>query len=343
MAILELSNGKIVGANNRPYIVAELNTSHFGDLGIAKEMISATKKAGADCVKFQSWSDSSLYSKTYYDQFPMTKRFIKKFSLKNEELIELSNYAKLIDIDFASTPYSNHEVDFLIEICKVPYIKVASMDLNNLEFLDYMASKKVPMIISTGMSTIDEIILTVSRLHSINANFALLHCVSLYPTPPKQVNLNNISLLRKSFPDNVIGFSDHTLGIENAIASIALGASIIEKHLTLDKSRIGLDNQMAIEQDEFSNMVTSCHTVFDSLGSTARELCDEEIKQRLLMRRSVVSKYDLDPGHVIKSDDLEFKRPGSGIPLSELSNVIGKKVRIKINANEVISRNDLEI
>jgi sialic acid synthase SpsE len=343
MANLELNNGKIIGANKRPYIVAELNTSHFGNLDIAKEMISATKKAGADCVKFQSWTDSSLYSKTYYDQFPMTKRFIKKFSLKNDDLIELANYAKQINIDFASTPYSNQEVDFLIDVCNVPYIKVASMDLNNLEFLNYIASKSAPMVISTGMSTIDEIMSTASMLQSIKANFALLHCVSLYPTPPKQVNLNNIRLLRKSFSDNVIGFSDHTLGIENAIAAIALGASIIEKHLTLDKSRIGLDNQMAIEREEFSNMVTSCHTIFDSLGSTSRELCDEEIKQRLLMRRSVVSKYDLNPGHVINSDDLEFKRPGSGIPLSELSTVIGKKVRIKINANEIIRIKDLEI
>ena len=142
MTKIKLRNSKILGDFCEPYIVAEMNTSHFGKLDTAKLMIDKAKESGCDCVKFQSWSSESLYSKTYYDENPIAKRFVKGFSFDNNKLTEILEYCKEIDIDFASTPYSREEVDFLIDRDYVPYIKIASMDLNNYDFLSYIADKK---------------------------------------------------------------------------------------------------------------------------------------------------------------------------------------------------------
>jgi sialic acid synthase SpsE len=343
VSYFNLDSSRVIGDFKSPYIVAELNTSHFGDIEKAKEMIVAAKKAGCDCVKFQSWSEESLYSETYYARNPMARRFIKRFSFSADELFILSEFCGELKIDFSSTPYSREEVDFLVEKCQVPFLKVASMDLVNLDLLEHMSSKQIPIVLSTGMGSIQEIQEAVETISKFgNKRICILHCVSLYPTQTKEMNLQNILGLREIFGDFPIGFSDHSEGSPLAIAATALGAALIEKHFTLDKTKIGMDNQMAMETDELAHMIQGCRDVFESLGQKERQVSDAEINQRKIMRRSLVSSRDLAVGHVIQRDDIIFKRPGDGIQISDIDSVIGKTVIKGISSSCIIELSDFE-
>jgi sialic acid synthase SpsE len=343
MSQIQLNSMRKIGDYLQPYIVAELNTSHFGDVEKAREMIRAAKVAGCDCVKFQSWSEDSLYSETYYSENPMARRFIKRFSFSAEELLLLSEYCREIDIDFASTPYSKEEVDFLINKCQVPFLKVASMDLVNTDLLAHMASTQFPIILSTGMGSIEEIQKAVDTIiKNGNTRICILHCVSLYPTQTKEMNLQNILGLRDTFSDFPIGFSDHSEGASLAIAATAFGAALIEKHFTLDKSKIGMDNQMAMESDQLTQMIQGCKDVFESLGQKARVVSNPEILQRKTMRRSLVSTREIFEGEILQRQDITFKRPGNGIQISDLDLVIGKKIVKKISEDSIIESSNLE-
>jgi N-acetylneuraminate synthase len=197
MSTITFRNGRKVGEGEAPYIIAELNTSHFGKVDLAKEMIQSAKEIGADCVKFQSWTDETLYSKSYYDANPIAQRFVKRYSLSEDELGELVEYCGEIGIDFSSTPYSENEVDFLVEKTDAPFIKIASMELNNLPFLKYIGSKGMPVILSTGMGSMEEIERAVQTIESTgNTQIVILHCISIYPADPEITNLRNITSLK---------------------------------------------------------------------------------------------------------------------------------------------------
>ena len=239
MAEIRLRNSKYLGDFKKSYFVAEVNTSHFGDVNLAKKMIDEAKNVGCDCVKFQTWSAETLYSKTYYDENPIAKRFVKKFSFSIDNLELLSNYCKQIGIDFASTPYSKDEVDFLVDQENVPYIKVASMDLNNYAFLEHIAKKNKTIILSTGLSNLSEIDKAVSTIENTgNKKLILLHCTSIYPLKSKDVNLKRIETLKKLYP-YPIGFSDHTPGFEIALARDLIVASTNAK-FALPEPKVGL-------------------------------------------------------------------------------------------------------
>jgi N-acetylneuraminate synthase len=339
---LKLSGDRLIENFVDPYIIVEVNSSHFGDQVLAKEMIQAIKSAGADCVKFQSWSEESLYSKTYYEKNPIAKRFVSKFSLSAESILDLSNYARQIGLDFSSTPYSVSEAIFLVEMCKAPFIKIASMELNNIEFLKQIAELKTPLILSTGMGSFEEIDRAVQVITSINKDLTVLHCNSIYPTSFQDVNLNNIHMLREKFPTVAIGFSDHTLGIEASIAATAMGAAVLEKHFTLDRSRVGMDNQMAIEANELNDLVTSVRNVNLALGINARILTGAELDQRKNMRRSIVTARPISSGQIICREDLTFKRPGDGFQIEDLSLVIGKRLLRDLPQDVLILPSDVD-
>ena len=337
MATITLRSGRVIGDYLAPYVIAELNTSHFGDLTIARSMIDHAKEAGCDCVKFQSWSTDSLYASSYYRENAIAKRIVNKFALTDEKLAELAEYAGKIGIDFASTPYSRAEAAFLVETCKVPFIKIASMELNNLSYLTYLGSLGTPLILSTGMGTLEEIVSAVAAIEATgNRQIIILHCTSVYPAPPETIRLQNILGLRSEFPNYPIGYSDHSVGIEIPAASIALGACAIEKHFTLDSSRIGMDNQMATEPDEMKRMIEACRSVHAALGGTGRILDPSEKDQIPKMRRSVISARALKMGEVLTADDLDAKRPGTGIAPTELHTLIGKRMKTDLAADEVI-------
>ncbi len=342
MTQVEFRSSKVIGEGQKPYYVAELNTSHFGDLDLAKDMIEKAAEIGCDCIKLQSWTADTLYSSTYYQENPIAKRFVKKYSLSEPEIRELAGFCEETGIDFSSTPYAEREVDFLTEECGAAFVKIASMELNNLSFLDYIGKKQVPVVLSTGMGSMEEIQSAVKTIKDAgNDNLCVLHCVSIYPAPMDIVNLNNIVGLQESLPGTLIGYSDHTIGPEAASASIALGACLIEKHFTLDKSKIGMDNQMASEPDEMKALIEQCNNVFAALGSKERTLTQEERDQRDNMRRSVVTTRDIDAGEVLSLDDLTLKRPGTGIPADKLGDVVGKKLKNPVNADCLIRESDL--
>jgi len=342
MSFITLRNGRRIGDYFRPYIVAELNTSHFGNVDIAKSMIDQAKAAGCDCVKFQSWSADTLYCESYYEENKMAKRVATKFSLSGAQLKELAEYATQKEVDFASTPYSIEEAIFLVDKCNVPFLKIASMELNNTPYLTELGRLEVPLVLSTGMGTIEEIISAAEAVRSTgNENLVLLHCTSVYPSPPSMIRLQNIVGLRAEFPQYPIGYSDHSLGIEIPAASVALGVCLIEKHFTLDSSRIGMDNQMATEPEEMRAMIVACNRVYESMGGSARLLCEEELGQITKMRRSIIAKTDIQQGDSITVDNIESKRPGTGIPPSDFSNVVGRTVGKPIKKGTVITLDDL--
>ena len=333
---------KLLGKFNRPYYIAELNTSHFGDLKIAKKMIKKAYQAGCDCVKLQSWSPQSLYSNDYFKKNPIAERFYKKYSLEDKQLKELSKFAKNIGIDFSSTPYTKKEVNFLIKNCNPAFIKIASMDLNNLDFLSYVGKKKIPIILSTGMGTAKEIESAVKILKkSGNKELYILHCVSIYPTKPELISIKNITGLKKRFKNCVIGFSDHTIGPTFAIGAIALGAKIIEKHFTLNSQTIGMDNNMATEPNEMKKLIDQCNLVYKGLGKEKRQLSNQEISQKLIMRRSIFSTKNLIKGHTLNKNDLVLKRPGTGTPANKYSKFLGKKLNKSIKKDQYLKLSDI--
>ncbi len=343
MASIKLRTGRTLEDYSTPYIVAEVNSSHNGNVEVAKQMITAAAETGCNCVKFQSWSAESLYSQSYYKDNPIAKRIVSKFSLSAEQLKEMSEYAREKGIDFSSTPYSCEEVDYLIDECKAPFVKIASMDLNNLKYLRYVAKKDIPIVLSTGMSTIEEIKKAVKTIEAEgNRQICLLHCISIYPPETETIHLNNILGLRESFPDYPIGFSDHSHGVEMAVAATALGAALIEKHLTLDSKKIGMDNQMATEPEEMAQMVMCCRNTAIALGNKERVVRQAELEQMEKMRRSIILTKDLEAGHVLSVDDLDAKRPGTGIPADELDSLIGKKLVRDVKGDFLLNRDDIK-
>lgn len=340
MAQMTLRDGNVIGNYQKPYVIAEVNSSHNGDVGTAERMIKAAKDAGCHCVKFQSWSAQTLYSKTYYKANPIAQRIVAKFALSEDKLKECAAYCKDVGIAFSSTPYSEAEVDALLNM-GVPYIKIASMDINNYGYLKYIAETKAPIILSTGMAEIEEIKKAVEIIKTAgNDRLALLHCISIYPAAANTIHLNNIAMLQSEFPDCPVGFSDHTLGTEIACAATALGAAIIEKHLTLDKTKPGMDNNMAIEPDEMAMLVKNCVNVYEAMGSKARIVSDAEYEQRKKMRRSVIAAADLKAGTVLSLTDLSAKRPGDGISVDQLETLVGKTLNHDVEADTLLKPED---
>jgi len=334
---VELNDGRLIDNFCQPYFIAEMNTSHFGDLGIAMRMVDMALEAGCDCVKFQSWSAESLYSKTYYKNNPIARRVVDKFSFSLDDQKKLSDYARMRGVAFSSTPYSREEVDFLVKECAVPFVKIASMEINNYSYLEYIGKTGSAILLSTGMADAHEIQSAVDCIESTgNRRLCILHCVSVYPAAPEIINLNNMPEMRRLYPQCPIGYSDHTIGLATPVAAVALGAAVIEKHFTLDASRIGMDNQMAMEPGLFADMVTACKTAYVSLGNSSRSVLDSELAQRVNMRRSIVSKREIARGGVIGINDIDFKRPGDGFSPGQVGEVVGRVAIQDIGSDEVI-------
>ena len=342
MAQIILSDNRVIGGAERPYFVAEVNSSHNGSMETAKKMIEAAAEAGCDCVKFQSWSAATLYSKTYYKANPIAKRFVDKFSMSPGQLGELAEYCKECGVAFSSTPYSEEEVDFLAE-AGVPFIKIASMEINNPAFLEYIAKKGVPMVLSTGMADMEEIETAVDVIEKTgNKNLCLLHCISIYPPETDDIRLNNIVGLQEKFPRYPVGFSDHSTGTEMACGAVALGACLIEKHLTLDKTKIGMDNQMAMEPQELKSLVRQCRNISSAMGGKERIVSAAELAQRKNMRRSLIYTRDMSAGEVVSEADIGVKRPGTGFAPARKNDFIGKKLLRDVQGDTLLTGEDFE-
>ncbi|MEY8213823.1 MAG: N-acetylneuraminate synthase family protein [Colwellia sp.] len=338
---------------SKPYVIAELGANHNGDMEVARKLIIEAKEAGADCVKFQSWSKETIFAREKYednyfiaddyrDRNDFTlEEIVEEYSISNTELLEMKAFADEIGIDCSSTPFSKAEADFLVEKLKSPFIKVASMDLNNHPFLDYLARKGLPLIISTGLSELHEIDRAVRVIESAgNTQICILHCVSTYPPVDTDVNLNNLTTLMNTYPDYPIGFSDHTIGIEIPLASVALGASLIEKHFTLDKNMEGWDHKVSATKDEMMAIVSGAKRINDALGSF-RISATESDEKKAEFRRSIVLTKDMKAGDIITEVDLDYKRPGTGIKPEMTGFIVGMKVNKELSFDHILTKEDL--
>ncbi len=340
-----------VVARREPFIIAEIGANHNGDMKLARELIGAAAACGCDAVKFQSWTPRSIISageyerhRQYHDDpkkhWGSLYEMVERYYLRPEQHRELNDYCSRKGIVFSSTPFSPEEADMLEEL-DVPFFKAASMDLNNPTLLRYIAGKGRPIILSTGMGDLDEIKAAVDTIQEAgNREVILLHCVALYPPDDAVVNLRNISMLKEAF-GLPVGFSDHTFGTSIPLAAIALGAKVIEKHFTLDKTLPGWDHAVSADPGEMRIIVEEGKRIAGALGERERVLSEKEIEQRKAFRRSIVSKRDLKEGEVISEGDLDFKRPGTGLSPDKVGDVVGKKLKRDIKADRIINREDL--
>ncbi|MDB2403949.1 N-acetylneuraminate synthase family protein [Schleiferiaceae bacterium] len=334
------------------YIIAEIGANHNGDMQLAKEMILSAKQSGADCVKFQSWTPESLVSKEEYDKnqvytdskkkhFGSLKEMVVKYALTRDNHFELKKYCNEINIDFSSSPFSNGEIDLLVEL-DVPFIKIASMDINNHSLLRYAASTQKPMIVSTGMAEIGEIDEAIKIIEAAgNTQITLLHCISIYPPKFEDIHLRNIEMLSQTF-GYPVGFSDHSIGIEIPLAAAALGATMIEKHFTTDKDLPGWDHLISADPTELSAIASGTRAIAKSLGSFQRVVSQDELNKRQKFRRSIVINRDLPKGHKLQESDLLYKRPGTGISPNRSDLVIGRRLVKTIEKDTLLNLEMLE-
>lgn len=334
-----------------PYIIAEIGANHNGDMGLAKEMVNMAVKCGADCVKFQSWTKDSIFSrKVYDDNYFLQDDYRNRMDYTLEEIIdkyhiderqhkELKVYCDEHDIEFASTPFSKQEVDLLVDELDVAFIKIASMDLNNIPFLSYVAKKKKPVVLSTGLCPMSEVALAVETLKANGcAEVILLHCVSIYPPEDTQVNLNNIDMLRTCFGLKV-GYSDHTFGTVAPVISMAKGVCIIEKHFTLDKTMVGWDHKISADPSELKAICDAAKTGYKMLGDYTKTVNEDE-DRRGAFQRSIVAAREIKAGEMIAEDDITYKRPGTGIPPKYYQYVIGRTAKRDIGYDQILGQED---
>lgn len=333
-----------VGEGEPCFVIAEAGANHDRKLSQARELIDVAREAGADAVKFQTYSAATLYSRktpefSYLRAMGARKsvyEIIEENELPRAWQPELAAYARQRGILFFSSPFDRAAVDELdaLDVCA---FKWASFELVDLPFLRYAAAKGRPMILSTGMADLADVQDAVEAVYATgNRQLALLHCVSLYPTRVDQAHLRMMDTLRAAFGVPV-GFSDHTQGITVPIAAAARGAHLIEKHFTLSRRLTGPDHPFAVEPDELRAMVQGIREAEACLGSPVKRMLPEEAEMARLGRRSIIARVDIPEGTKITDDMLIVKRPGYGIPPKFLEVVVGRTARRHIGADDVIT------
>lgn len=330
---------------NKVCIIAEAGVNHNGSLSIAKQMVDVAVEAGVDIIKFQTFKTERLvtmnakkaqYQKESYNEEGDTQfKMLKKLELSEDDFIELKQYCKNKNIMFLSTPFDLESIDFLnnldIDIWKIP-----SGEITNYPYLVHIARTKKKVILSTGMCTMEDIddALKVLKEHG-TSEITLLHCNTQYPTPMQDVNLLAIQTLRDTYQVDV-GYSDHTLGIEVSIAAVALGATVIEKHFTLDKNMQGPDHRASLEPKELKAMVQGIRNIELALGIPMKMPTDSELSNRIVARKSIVASKKIMIGEKFTESNITTKRPGSGISAMRWNDVLGKTAGREYNKDELI-------
>lgn len=328
------------------YIIAEAGVNHNGDIQLAKKLCDVAKDAGVDAVKFQTWKTENIVTQeaplaAYQEQNISSKgdsqfEMLKKLELSYDDFVELQNYCETIGVRFLSTPDDEESLEFLSGL-NLDFIKIGSGEVNNIPYLRKIGAKKQPVILSTGMSFLGDIERAYNiLLESGASSVKLLHCTSNYPCPMNEVNLNAMLTLKAAFKCEV-GYSDHTLGIEVPIAAVALGATIIEKHFTLDKNMDGPDHKASLNPEELKEMVQSIRNIEIALGNGIKCPNNSETETSKVVWKSIVAAEIIEKGSVFTEENLTVKRTGEGIPASLWDLVIGKKAKRTFMSDEVIN------
>lgn len=328
------------------YIIAEAGVNHNGSLELALKLCDAAKEAGADAVKFQTWKTEKIVCRntdtadyqarntgnTTETQFDM----LKKLELTHQDFHAIQSHCREIGIDFLTTPDEEDSLRFIVEDLHLPLIKIGSGEVTNLHYLKQIASYRLPVILSTGMSTLAQVATAYDTLISAGApEVILLHCTTNYPCPMDEVNLRAMITLRDSMHCNV-GYSDHTLGTEIPVAAVAMGAKVIEKHFTLDCTMPGPDHRASLEPAELKRMVSEIRNVEKALGDGIKRPNRSEIEISKVVQKSIVAKRPIRKGELFSDENLTVKRAGSGLSASAWDMVIGLRADADYHEDEPI-------
>lgn len=336
---------RIVGPEAPPLVIAELGINHGGSLETAKEMVRAAAMSGAECVKHQTHFVADEMTEEAKSVFPPNAdvsiwEVMERSALSCDDEIALKAYAEDLGMIYISTPFSRSAADFLNEI-DVPAFKIGSGEADNLPLIRHIAGLGKPVIMSTGMQSIDTIGASVDILRDSGVPFALLECTNLYPSPPEIVSLRGVTDLMQAFPDAVVGFSDHSIGPSMALASVALGACILERHFTDTRYRQGPDISCSMDPAELRFLIDRSREIHTALHQPKQRTASEEAVYRFA-RASIVADRDLPAGHVLTADDIWARRPGSGeIPGYEFDKVVGRTLTRAVTHNTQLKRADL--
>lgn len=335
-----------------PYVIAEIGVNHEGSMDQARRLIDLAKQGGADAAKFQSYKADTLASKhspSYWDTTKEPTRsqhqlFSKYDRFGPDEYIALAEYCCQVGIDFLSTPFDDAAIEFLDPL--MPFFKIASADLTNIPFLRKVAGKNKPILLSTGASTLGEIDIAVETLNQAGCEqLALLHCILNYPTENANAHLRMIDGLKRAYPNHILGYSDHTLPDESMtslITSHLLGAVILEKHFTHDKTLPGNDHYHAMDVQDLTRFVEMARRVHELLGESGhKEPLTTEVPARKNARRSIVLSKNVPAGHMLAREDMTYKRPGTGISPLHWDEVLGRKTAKALEADHVLQWQDL--
>jgi N-acetylneuraminate synthase/N,N'-diacetyllegionaminate synthase len=340
---------KEIGGKNPVFIIAEAGVNHNGDINLAKELVDAAKKAGADAVKFQTFKAEGLVTSDAIPAYYATKNLgkqvsqqdmIRKLELNYTDFVEIKKYCDKKNIIFLSTPHSFDAIDFLERL--VPAYKFGSGDLTNIPALVYTAKKQKPIILGTGMATLDEVKKAVNEIKSQGNNQIIaLHCTTNYPCSLEEVNLLAMQTM-KSELNCIVGYSDHTLGSLASVIAVSLGAKIIEKHFTIDKNLPGPDHKASIDINELTEMIKTIRNVEKILGSDKKRPTKSEEKIKDNVRKSLIANKKIEKGTTIKKEMIVIKRPGTGLKPYEMEKIIGRKAKRNILEDEIIELNMVE-
>ena len=337
------------GVKLHTFVIAEVGVNHNGSIETAKKLVDIALKAGCDAIKFQTFKAEKIVTrqakKAEYQirntsDLESQYEMLKVLELSQECHLELIKYCKCNEITFLSTPFDEESSDFL-ESIGLKMFKIPSGEITNKPLIQHIAKKQKPIILSTGMSTLGEVEEALEWIYEEgNTQITLLHCTSNYPTIPEDVNLRAMITLKQAFNIKV-GYSDHTLGIEIPLAAVALGATIIEKHITLSKEMEGPDHKASLEPYELIEMVSKIRNLEKALGDGLKRPTIKEYETRTLARKSIVAVRDISTSEVINIDMLTCKRPGSGLAPKYIDMIVGKIAKRSISADEQIDLTDV--
>ena len=338
-------------SDNGPYFIAEAGVNHNGSLEQALRLIDAAKEAGADCVKFQTFratrvatpqAPKAQYQLRVTDTAESQIDMLRQLEMDDADTVRLIDHCRDVGIDYLSTPYNRQDVDLLARF-PLPALKLASMHCAEPPMLAYAARTGLPLILSTGMATLAEIDRAVATILATgNGNLVLLQCTTNYPTAPADVNLRAMTTLAGAF-GLPVGYSDHTVGAAACIAATALGARVLEKHFTLDRSLPGPDHAASAEPGETADLIRAVRETAIALGDGMKRPCAAERANTTGMRRSLVADRDLPAGHRLSMDDLDFRRPCTGIPVADADRVVGCRLVRPVSAGESLAWKYLEV
>lgn len=319
-------------------IIGEINTGHSGHLEDALVAVRAAYDAGADAIKFQSWKPESLYSSQYLEENRIAKRMFDRLSLSYDDFRAIREECQAVGIKFSSTPYTVAEVEELHNL-GADFIKVASMDIDNTPLLNAIAATKRPVVISTGMASLDEIDLALDALSS--SEVSVLHCTSIYPSTDTDVHLATVGELATRYSENRIGFSDHTTHVWTGAVAVASGAEVLEKHFTLNREKFGFDNQMALSAEQLAEYVRISRSAKEQLGKIDFNSRPDSGSVADLRRSAHLIK-DVYQGEPVREDDVGFFRPGVGLKRREISFAEDTRWSRDLQAGTILNLEDIE-